>query len=206
MGCQVLMTLKISKVRPKFPRVLPFAIGQTFKLQFVLVIKKQPCCTVPSSRMSICLTHWTREPHIGVNVFVIIGQRNSLAPSRRQSISWTNDDFSEKKPRNNLRWNICLILRISLRKIEMKWSSVFSWQNSPGLNVLTVLITGWFRDTTISSIRRRLGQADGVGDHNTLWTNGRHEIQVSSKILKLPFFCIHPKWRTFKPLYFIGNV
>ena len=28
------------------------------------------------------LTHWPREPHIGVNFFVIIGPRNGLAPSQ----------------------------------------------------------------------------------------------------------------------------
>ena len=34
-----------------------------------------------------CLTHIPREPHIGVNVFVIIGPKNGVGPSRRQSIS-----------------------------------------------------------------------------------------------------------------------
>jgi len=42
----------------------------------------------------------------------------------------------EKTPRNNLMWNSCLILRIPLKKIEMKLSSVFSCHISSGLNVL----------------------------------------------------------------------
>jgi len=44
--------------------------------------------------------------------------------------------YIEKKPSNHLRRNSCLILRISLRKIEMKLSSVFLYHISPGLNVL----------------------------------------------------------------------
>ena len=43
------------------------------------------------------LTHWPREPHIGVSVFVIIGPRNGLAPGRPQTISWTNDDFPQRR-------------------------------------------------------------------------------------------------------------
>jgi len=63
------------------------------------------------------------------------------------SKKWIGADWSlsqcwlqiEKKPRNNLRWNSCLSLRISLRKIKVKFSSVFSCQISPGLNVLIII-------------------------------------------------------------------
>ena len=48
----------------------------------------------------------------------------------------------DKTPLNNLIWNSCLILDISLSKIEMNLQSVFSCHISTGLSVLTVKLPG----------------------------------------------------------------
>jgi len=91
----------------------------------------------PECLMSKIQTGLKIQLHIGVNV--IIGPRNGLAPIHFLNQCWL---YIEKKPRNYLRWNSCPILRISLRKIEMKLSFVFCCQFSQW--VKTVL-NGWHR-------------------------------------------------------------
>jgi len=89
----------------------------------------------PFNKCSHIFTHWPQEPYIGVNGFVIIGPRNGLVPIHFLNQSWL---LTEKKLRTKLRYNSCLILRIWLRKIEIKLSSVFSCHISPGLNVFSL--------------------------------------------------------------------
>jgi len=61
-----------------------------------------------------CLSHHWSKKWIGAK----------SAPINFLNQCWL---YIEKKPRNNLRWNICLHLRISLRKIEMKHFIEENW-------------------------------------------------------------------------------
>ena len=78
----------------------------------------------PPKRNKICiidilLTHWGRVTHIRVGNLTIIGSNNSLSPSRRQAIIWSNAGILDL--RKKLQWNFNLNACIWFKTIHLKY-------------------------------------------------------------------------------------
>ena len=80
------------------------------------------------------LTHWSRVTNICVRDLTIIGSNNGLSPSRRQTIIWTNVNWTP--PRTYFIEILIEIHTFSFKKIRLKMSSGKWRQSCLRLNVL----------------------------------------------------------------------
>ena len=88
------------------------------------------------------LTHWGRATHKCLSNPTIIGSDNSLSPSRRQAIIWTNAGILLIPPLGTNFSKILIEIHIiSFKKMHFNWSSGKWWPFCPGLNVFTH--SGW---------------------------------------------------------------
>ena len=97
----------------------------------------------PSLLTQICvfrphLTHWGRVTHICVNKLTIIGSDNSLVPTRRQAIIWTNGGILLiRNPGTNFSEILSEIYAFSFKTIHLKMSSGIWRLFCLGLNLLS---------------------------------------------------------------------
>ena len=83
------------------------------------------------------LTYWGRVTHICVSKLTIIGTDNSLSPSRRQAIIWTNAGLLKIGPSGtNFSEILITIFVFSFKKMHFKVSSVKRRPFCLSLNVL----------------------------------------------------------------------
>ena len=90
----------------------------------VIVMGKLTICMTIRTHVVSFLTLWGRETHICVNKLTIIGSDNGLAPSRRQSIIWTNTGILLIEPLGTKFSEILIeIHTFGFKKMHLKMSS-----------------------------------------------------------------------------------